>query len=636
MNKKQLTTTLFSLMLFAAGAVPCSASENTAQTQAATTTTPALLQSAVPIDETGILSYIPNSKIEESLMQSLLLFQDQLLSYSSVYDADTGSDLLKLRLFSLDSGELLYETQLPTPASYAVTVQVCNDLIAVNDAQSGIIHIFDEALQEIKSLPVSGDTIYVDPTLTKAYCLTGSNGLHILDLETQEEQILLEQSADLSIYSCSGTDLSIRYVDLSAADKKECYAGLNLETGTLEVFEIDDIFSGLEYHSQLWTGELQTDEHLYFFGSQQTPYQFYADFTYPILRLAGDPAKLLFVTTDPNGGQAMTVYNDEGKFLSSCSLEGIQGTMTMQQAWLPGNEGCFFIVIDETGHDQLYFWDLSKPVTGEDLTLISYYDDIEPVGKVLNQAYYDRARILSETYSASIKIADQCDEDYSDKTAVLECDPAQVQAGLDVLEHALSNYPDGFFRQLFYGAFRKMEFQLVGEISNKEEGDLPITAAFVQHENGTITMVLNINHSAEILEENFYHETSHIIDRVLEHNAYYREDALYSEETWWSLNPEEFCSLNPDYGGYYESYESMPMEYYQEIFTPYFAEDYGKSFSTEDRATIFEAAMCQTSQIFALDSPLYSKLKYYCDCIRDCFDTTNWPECTTWEKVLQK
>lgn len=635
MNRKRLVTTFISLMIFAAGAGTGSASEAAAPlAQTLADTRPVILQSAMPIDETGVLSYIPNSVIEESQMQSLLLFQDQLLSYSSVYDANTGSDLLYLRIFSLDSGELLYENQLQTPASYAVVVQVCGNQIAVNDAQGGLIHVFDETLQEVKSFPISGDTIYVNPALTKAYCLT-SSGLRILDLETQEEQFLLEQAADLFTYSYSGTDLSLRYVDLSSSDKKECYAGLDLETGLLETFEIDDIFSGLEYHSGLWGGEMLSEEHLYFIGSQQDPYKFSLHLPYPILRMVGDPTKLLFMTTNENGAQAMNLYSADGKFLSSCSLENIGGTMTLQQAWLPGNEGCFFIVIDATGHDQLYFWDISKPVDGEDLTLLSYYEEETFGGEVLEQAYYDRAQSLSETYGAAIKIADQCAEDYGDKTAVPECDPAQVQAGLDALEQALSNYPDGFFQQLYYGAYRKMEFHLVGAISNKEE-NIPVPTAFVQHTNGKIIMVLNINNPADSLTRTFYHETSHIIDQVLNHDAYYRDDALYSEETWWSLNPEEFRSLNPDYGGYYESYEMMPMEYYQELFTPYFADDYGKSFSTEDRATIFEAAMCQTNQIFALDTPLYSKLKYYCDCIRDCFDTTGWPEYTAWEKVLQK
>lgn len=638
MNKKYLVTTFVSLMLLAANTVPCSASEEAAsmiQTETSGKAMPAILQSAIPVDETGVLSYIPNSAIEESQMQSLLFFQDQLLSYSSVYDADTGSDMLYLRLFSLDSGELLYETTLQTPASYAVVIQVCENRIAVNDAQSGIIRIFDETLQEIESFPASGDTIYVNPSLTKAYCLTGS-GLHILDLETQEEQLLLEQAGDLSMYSYSGTDLSIRYVDLSSPDKKECYAGLDLETGTIEPFAIDDIFTGLEYRSGLWAGELLTEDHLYFFGSQQSPYKFHLDLSYPILRMVGDPVKLLFVTTDPNGTQGMHLYTADGAFLSSCSLDTIRGTMTTQQAWLPENEGCFFIVIDETGHDHLYFWDLSKSADGEDLTLLSYYEEEASGGEVLEQSYYDRARTLSEAYGVTIKIADQCSVDYEDKTAVLECDPAQVQTGLDVVERALAKYPDGFFRQLYYGSYRKMEFHLVGQIANKEEADIPVPAAFVQHINGKIIMVLNINEPADSLERTFYHESSHIIDQVLYHDAYYRNDALYSEETWWSLNPEEFRSLNPDYGGYYESYEMMPMDYYQELFTSYFAEDYGKSFSTEDRATIFEAAMCQTNQIFALDTPLYSKLKYYCDCIRDCFDTTGWPEYTTWEMALPK
>lgn len=141
-----------------------------------------------------------------------------------------------------------------------------------------------------------------------------------------------------------------------------------------------------------------------------------------------------------------------------------------------------------------------------------------------------------------------------------------------------------------------------------------------------------------ILEQNFYHESSHMIDKVLEHNALYRTDAIYSEEKWWSFNPKEFIDLNPEYGGYYVSYEMMPMEYYQELFTTYFANDYGKSFSTEDRATILEAAMMGTSQIFSpnISEPLHDKLEYYCQSIRDCFDTTGWPTYTTWENTLRK
>lgn len=176
----------------------------------------------------------------------------------------------------------------------------------------------------------------------------------------------------------------------------------------------------------------------------------------------------------------------------------------------------------------------------------------------------------------------------------------------------------------------------MGAITNKEFIEAYTPNAFVQHENGKIIMVLNIDDSADSLLKTFYHETSHIIDKVLEHDALYREDALYSEEKWWSQNPSEFIELNPEAGGYYESYEIMPMSYYQEVFTPYFASDYAKSFATEDRATVFELAMTGSSQLssFGSANPLRQKLEYYCQCIRDCFDTTNWSDTTIWETSL--
>lgn len=124
---------------------------------------------------------------------------------------------------------------------------------------------------------------------------------------------------------------------------------------------------------------------------------------------------------------------------------------------------------------------------------------------------------------------------------------------------------------------------------------------------------------------------------MMAHDALYRDDALYSEETWWSMNPAEFINLNPEYGGYYESYEMMPMDYYQEDFTSYFVIDYGKTFFTEDRATIMEAAMSGNYRSFSkeVSEALYAKLEYYSQCICDCFDTTGWPDVTKWELALK-
>lgn len=225
---------------------------------------PKILETAIPVGEDGVLNYIPNTSIEENSMQELSFFQNQLLSSYSIYNVRTNTEILHLRLLSLDSGEILCETELETAGSYAVTVQAFEDYIVVSDAQTGKIHVFDEALQETKTYEASADLIYVNPSVTKAYCLTSSDGIHIVDLKTKDEEVLLKNTAELFSYSCSETDISIKYIDLATVDKKECYAGLNLVTGTLEVFEIDDSFSGMEYHNGIWASELLAYKDTYF------------------------------------------------------------------------------------------------------------------------------------------------------------------------------------------------------------------------------------------------------------------------------------------------------------------------------------------------------------------------------------
>lgn len=592
-----------------------------------------ILKEAQEVGQEGVLSYIPNEWIEENFMQDILIEKNHLLSFYSVYDSENNTDVLHLRLFHLDTGEMLSETELYMENAYLAVVQFSSEQIVVSDSQSGKIHVFDENLKEVGQYEAFGDSIYVDPSITKAYCFDSEEGLWELTLENGEKQQLLGNIKNLSAYYCLGNDISMQYVDTASVAKKECYAGLNLETGKLEMLEIDDCFFGVEYYEGIWAGELLTEDGSYLLGTQQKPYKAQIDSGYPVMRLSGSAPQLLFMMSYEDGIQSMMAYGMDGAYLSGFSMEDIGGTLTMRQAWSEEAEGYFLIVIDDTGHDRLYFWDMTKETEGEALELKAYTQKEELIGTILEQQYYDRAKELSEKYDMTIKIAEQCDKEYSNKYAEQEYDTDKIAAGLDVLEKALANYPDGFLQQLRYGGFRKLEINLMGTISNKEQIEGFVSSAFVQQENGKITIVFNIGESAECLEGNVYHEFSHVIDKVLENDASYRDDALYAEETWWTLNPTEFIALNPEYGGYYESYEEMPMDYYQEDFTAYFAIDYGKTFSTEDRATIFEEAMSGMYPVFS-SAPLRAKLEYYCQCIRDCFDTTGWPEHTAWEQIL--
>ena len=73
----------------------------------------------------------------------------------------------------------------------------------------------------------------------------------------------------------------------------------------------------------------------------------------------------------------------------------------------------------------------------------------------------------------------------------------------------------------------------------------------------------------------------------------------------------------------------------------YFIDSYGITYPTEDRAEIFGTAMDDylngftDDPNFETDTPLYYKLSYYRKCIRDGFDTTEWPDKLPWESIFE-
>lgn len=635
MKRKTFICSLLFLLIFITSCASHSSSDitinSTESKNSITMHKPKLLETSIPVDGSEVLYYVPNTIVEENLMQHIGLFQGQLLCFCSVYSIEKDMDILYLRLLDLDTGELIRETSLFTSPSSPVTVQSLEDNIIVSDGSLGIIHVLDEKLDEIQTYSVSGNSIYVNPSLTKAFCL-GNDGIQIISLGSGTGETLLENVADLSLYSCRGEYLTFRYIDLNTYDKREFYASLHLKSGKLEVFTMDDNVSELEYQGGIWVGKLSSKEQTYLIGNQENLSTFTLDLTYPSLQLPEDVSHLMVIAMNSNNHQILTAYDTTGTFLSDCSLENISGSLVQNMIWHEGAQGYFFFLVTEEGYDQLYFWDFSEKRTEDNLVLTSYQENENLTGTVLDSSYYDKAKKLSEKYGVTIKIADLCNTDYLDKTVLQECSEDKVSTALSLLEKAFSTYPEGFWNQLPYGSYRTIEINLTGAISNKEWMEGHESTAFLQHNDGKITMVLDINQDASILEQNFYHESSHIIDKHLEHVALYKENSLYSEETWASFNPADFIQLNPEYKGYYGSYDIMPMEYFDEAFTPYFVYDYGKSFPTEDRATIFETAMVGNTNIFSgADNPLQKKLSYYSQCIRDAFDTTGWPECTAWE-----
>ena len=587
---------------------------------------PQMVKEGQKIDEQGALIYISNSTIENDASCQLFLLEDTLITAKASYDLEQQMTFFCLDALSTQTGEVLNSIRFPDVVQ--TNMQIANDNIVVCDSIDGKIYVITKQMEQTAEYTVGTcDYIFVNAALTEAYCVQSDTGIHVIDLESnQEKRVLLADMYDVHVAMCNGNYISLGYVD--AATSYNCFAGLNLENGELEFLDLEDAFWRVEYTPSYWLAGILNTENMYLLGTLQEPYKSSPPVSEVTMNLLEEKNHLMGTEFSIEGAVTLYLYDSDGVFLSSITLsDGVTAPM-YEPVWSESAGGYFFTAMNETYQDQLFFWDLSVEVTGENLELIPYDQEEEKIlgGEAELQAYYDQAKNLSEIYGVEIKIADQCSTDYATKTAEPEMNTATIQQGLSMLEKVLGSFPQNFLKQLTYGSVRKTEINLMGKITEKEaiEGHNPV--GFVESESGIHCMVLNITSDIQELESVIYHEFSHIIDQKLEFDALLREDALYSDETWCQLNPQGFA--------YSEQYGVYPEEYWN--YLSCFMDDYSMTFSGEDRARIFEyAAMHKTMYFHPTGAPVcLEKLKYYCECIRDGFDTTGWPEETVWEYSL--
>ncbi len=242
------------------------------------------------------------------------------------------------------------------------------------------------------------------------------------------------------------------------------------------------------------------------------------------------------------------------------------------------------------------------------------------------QILYKRAATLSERFGLDIQIPKQDALAYTHYDATALTDLTSLLTALDVIEQALVQYPEGFIRQLPYGSIETIRIELVDTLSVKDGVDIDPSSvtAFAQNMGSYHLIVFT---ASTISLPTLYHEFSHIIDAHLKWDSLNRENALYSEQTWLSLQPEGFFFAS--------SYTKIPTYLLSFLNSDFFISEYSLTFPTEDRAMLMEAAMKNFSWSFEIGSGRRKKMQYYADCIRDCFDTTGWPETTLWEQVLK-
>ncbi len=579
----------------------------------------AILEQRQPMDDAGTLWYIPNREIESTLMGQVFMTENGLLYARSMAGPD-GKPAYALSVISLETGEV--EHSLSFSGLELPDIQLCSAGIAVTDWMDGRIWMIDEQLRSIKEYDSDGVScaVFVDPDFTRAFTFPTDGGVRMTDMATGEVTVLLENAVGLYGSVMCGDTVSVTYTDKNT--QLSGNAVVDLAAGEAQTIPFEGAFHSVARSGDIWLAGVYGQENTYWIGRDQRPNAFVLSERATQVKLLSDGSGIL-TTTYTADGMILRLYRMDGSFVSSCTLPAETG-LNYEPVWSEADGGYYFTVIQAPGKDVLLFWDLSAPVSGMDLTLRSQFEP-ESEGSVVSAALYERAESFYDRFGVRVKIAEQAETEYQQYVAAAESDETYISRAMDDLEAVLSTYPDGFFRQLFYGTVREITFHLTGALT-KTTGDadngFTTFAAFVETNEGGATVTVDIT-SPGSLAETMHHEIFHLIDNKMTFDAGIRDDALYSEEGWSALNPEGFA--------YAESYHDLPMEFYQSEYEAWFAELYSRTYAREDRATIFEAAMAGREWIFGNAPGRLAKLEYLCRCIRDCFDTTGWDAITAWE-----
>lgn len=290
-------------------------------------------------------------------------------------------------------------------------------------------------------------------------------------------------------------------------------------------------------------------------------------------------------------------------------------------------------------HEFYLLWNFRNltPETVEPLTLTPYSlpDPATP------ESLAKRAEALEETYGISIHMGQDIDAPYPDYTLTPCEDMDKMDDMLDVLEEAMAIYPEDYFQQLGGSGVRGFSFYFSGEmIPNDPSVSISNPAGLTCLVDGVELIAFDIRGSITV--QDVVHELTHVLDHWL------WEDGVLDEEIWSSMNPEDFsyyyAYIDPDGNSYEYSgssdYTSWSDTYYSgDMDSIYFVDPYSTTYPTEDRARLMEyllADMDSDPNDYFSSIHIQQKLLYYFQCIREKFDTTNWPDQTSWEERLDR
>ena len=516
-----------------------------------------------------------------------------------------------------------------------------NEIVRLNESLE-LIASFETSAQ-VNKIRFSGDgkyAYYFDTVERKAY---------ELDLETGEKQEIFGQTQENFLTIKYVSDRGEFFTEIYGSDDKTHTLCLNRDGEKIkEIIAADiseaarfngDLYYIANYGSELYrqsTGTCETcsdgQNSAGMIEETSELYEYYYN---------GIQSKYML---DPKNGIAVNVHfeNKESTDQIICSVYNLESGCKIYEATIPipkeqqsrnyDVDACFLpetnqlaVMFSNDGKGGIVIWNLdTAKKQNSSSAYISTAVSMEDMQK--------KADEISEKYDVSVYVGDYAGFIYNGSYQFDICQDAyRTYKFLQILDDALSRYPDGFFTQIrsLYG--KRLHYFAVDKIYDmNSDGILTLYLAdglsfWMQDADQSRYQAIAVNITKlPGGERTIYHETFHAVDRYL------WDQGIFCDEEWERLNPDDF-SYEDNFAGMENFSYLLGMTDSDNV---YFTDSYAKANIDEDRARIMEYAMSPFSEdreAIEDNVHLLAKLKCLSKEIRMYFDTTGWPEKTAWE-----
>lgn len=579
------------------------------------------------VQENGGL-YLPDSALEQQTGGAVKVYPLETGTYEDLLLM--GKDLLlvsreenvRLQLLTGENLGQTFEAQLSSSNQQTVHWLLVDGEGAVYFDEAGKDLVFlNSVLREISRMKMPEDMTGL-PQMSSdrsAVYYGTKTGIFGLDLQSGVARMIREQHGT----SMCVTDLlfegNVLRCSAKSEDGTEQMQLIDAATG--ERMKTGEVLAGLCTGGRNWfltakrsavtewlTGDMENVR--YFWPAQGAQTVFYIP--------EGNTAVAVSST---QSGSTLDFYTlGDGLRVASVTLPGVENIRALRK---DHNGKLLFLAYDRVAQtDMICKWDtLLSAVSDANCYFGSYYTSEQPDTEAL-EACRQQAAALAQKYGVQIRIWEDALQKVS---GAYTLEPEHLEQAyaktLPLLEKALSQFPQGFFKTLAKKtATGKLQICLVRSISGvPEEGTLARQSTLQYWNGGNAYLVLAMSENAE---QDLYHGLMHAIDtRVLSVCTAYYE--------WDRLNPEGFSYDND----YIKNLDRSPA-YYLEEDTRAFVDAFSMSFSREDRARVMEFACMAGNEAYFKSPIMQQKLRMLCQGIRQAFDLET-DAVFLWEQYLQ-